>query len=80
MNADDRISELLYLIKGENATRAQKEEYINLLYVEGYIGDEEFSEYKKKLDDPSKKIGEVLVGLGLAVMIGALISELFSKK
>jgi hypothetical protein len=76
-NSDQRIKFLLYKIKNKTASQEEKMEYIELMYSNGYITKEEFENYKNQLKKPSNNFAEILIGLGLAVLIGALISELF---
>jgi hypothetical protein len=76
-NSDQRIKFLLYKIKNNTATQEEKKEYIELMYSNGYITKVEFENYKNQLKKPTTDFAEILVGLGLAVLIGALIGELF---
>lgn len=76
-NSDQRIKFLLYKIKNNTATQEERKEYIDLMYSNGYINKVEYDNYKNQLKKPSTDFAEILVGLGLAVLIGALIGELF---
>ncbi|NPU90261.1 MAG: hypothetical protein HPY87_10365 [Fervidobacterium sp.] len=76
-NSDQRIKFLLYKIKNNTATQEERKEYIDLMYSNGYITELEYENYKNQLKKPTTAFAEILVGLGLAVLIGALIGELF---
>ncbi|MCO6176246.1 hypothetical protein NHF50_14440 [Flavobacterium sp. NRK F10] len=76
-NSDQRIKFLLYKIKNNTATQEERKEYIDLMYSNGYITKTEYENYKNQLKKPTTDFAEILVGLGLAVLIGALIGELF---
>ncbi len=76
-NSDQRIKFLLYKIKNNTATQEERKEYIDLMYSNGYITKAEYENYKNQLKKPTTDFAEILVGLGLAVLIGALIGELF---
>jgi hypothetical protein len=79
-NNDQRIKYLLYKINNGTASLIERREYIDLLYNNGYINLTEYNKYKLDLNKPSPNFGEVLVGIGLAVLIGTLISEMFKGK
>lgn len=76
-NSDQRIRFLLYKIKNNTATQEELKEYIDLMYSNGYITKTEYENYKNQLKKPTTDFVEILVGLGLAVFIGSLVSELF---
>lgn len=76
-NSDQRIKFLLYKIKENTSTHEERKEYIELMYSNGYITKVEYENYKNQLEKPTTDFAEILVGLGLAVLIGALIGELF---
>lgn len=78
-NTDKRIKFLLYKIKSKTATPNEEKEYLELLREGGYIDATEYNNYKKELEKGNVGIGEALVGIGLAVLVGVLIAELFKK-
>ncbi len=80
LNTDKRIKFLLYKIKNNNATKEERNEYLYLLLKGGYINQTEFNKHKKELNGGESKIGETLVGIGLAVLVGTLIVKLFEKE
>ena len=80
LEIDKRIKFLLYKIKNKKATKLEKNEYIDLLLKGGYIDNTEYEKYKKELKGTENGIGEALVGIGLAVLVGTLLSKLFSSK
>lgn len=79
---DDRIKTLLLKIKDGSANSDERKEYIELLYKHNYINTSDYNKYLKDLQKPtsSNSLGEILVGLGLAVLIGALVGDLFKEK
>jgi len=79
-NNDQRIKFLLYKIKNKTATQEEQKEYIELMRTEEYITQEEYEKYQAESKKPTSDIGEFLVGLGLAVLIGTLLSDLFKSK
>lgn len=80
LNTDRRIKFLLYKIKNNTATKKERSEYLDLLLQGGYIDQSEFNKYKKELNGEKSTIGETLVGIGLAVLVGTLIAKLFEKE
>ena len=80
LNTDRRIKFLLYKIKNNNATKEERNEYLDLLHKGGYIDQTEFNQHKKELNSGESTIGETLVGIGLAVLVGTLIAKLFEKE
>lgn len=79
-NSDQRIKFLLFKIKNGTATLVETREYIDLLYNNGYINIGDYNKYKQDLNKPSPNFVEVLIGIGLAVLIGAIIGDLFKGK
>ncbi|MFP2995112.1 hypothetical protein ABN763_04345 [Spongiivirga sp. MCCC 1A20706] len=80
LQTDRRIKFLLYKIKNDTATKEERNEYLDLLFQGGYINKLEFDKYKKELNGEKSAIGEALVGIGLAVLVGTLIAKLFEKE
>ncbi len=79
-NTDQRLKLLIYKIKHGTATTVERQEYLDLLYNGGHITPDDYNKYKPKVKNPDSGFGDLLIGLGLAVLIGALIGELFKKK
>ena len=80
LNTDRRIKFLLYKIKNETTTKTERNEYVDLLLQGGYINQTEYEKYKKDLNSEESTIGEALIGIGLAVLVGALIAKLFKSE
>lgn len=80
LNTDRKIKFLLYKIKNNTATIEERNEYIDLLLKGNYINKTEYNKYKKELNGENSTIGETLIGIGLAVLVGALIAKLFEKE
>lgn len=79
LNIDERIKILLYKIKNSTVTKIERKEYIDLLFEGNYIDLMEYNKYITEFNRDKLNIGETLVGIGLAVLVGALIAELFKK-
>lgn len=79
-NSDQRIKSLLYKIKNKTATQEECNEYIDLMHSNGYIDKVEHENYKKQVKKPTSKFAEILISLGLAVLLGALIGEILKDK
>lgn len=78
-NRDQRINELLYKMQANKATTAEKKEYVTLLLNGGYIDTAEFEKHMKDLDKANFTPSETLIGIGVAIFLGALLAELFKK-
>lgn len=81
-NNDERIKHLLYKIEKNTASKSEKEEYTNLLFKEGYISEDEYTKYKKELEDniESPNLMKTLVGIGLAIFLGFLLKRAFTQE
>lgn len=79
-NNDERIKYLLYKVRNNQATYEEKKEYVDRLYEGGYLTIEEYNQYKAELDKEKPSTGKTLVQIGLAVLVGVLLGELFAKK
>ena len=79
LNIDKRIKFLLYKIKKSKATKKEQKEYIDLLYEGAYINTSEYNRHLSDFNKENSSLGEALVGIGIAVLVGALIAELFKK-
>ncbi len=79
---DKRIKFLLFKIKNNSATLPEKNEYVELLLKGGYIDQKEFYKYKNEFDkkESNSSFLETLIGIGLAVILGTLISKIFDKE
>jgi len=82
INIDKKIKFLLYKINNKTATLSEKNEYVNLLLEGGYIDKAEYEKYKKEFNgkESNTTLGETLVGIGIAVLLGTLISKIFEKE
>lgn len=80
INRDSRIKYLLYKIQNNTATNLEREEYIDLLYQGGYVNHTEYSQYKNDFRKGKESTGDILIKIGLAVLVGALIAELIKEK
>lgn len=82
INIDNRIRFLLYRINNNLATLEEKNEYLDSLFQGGYINRPEYDKYQKELNNNGKStnLGEAIVGIGIAVLVGTLLSKLFDKE
>ncbi|WP_028873225.1 hypothetical protein [Psychroserpens burtonensis] len=82
INIDNRIRFLLYRINNNLATIEEKNEYLDLLLQGGYINKTDYDKNKKELTNKgnSTNLGEAIIGIGIAVLVGTLLSKLFDKE
>tara|TARA_R110000751_G_scaffold206931_1_gene310870 strand:+ start:353 stop:616 length:264 start_codon:yes stop_codon:yes gene_type:complete len=82
INIDNRIRFLLYRINNNLATIEEKNEYLDLLLQGGYINKIDYDKNKKELTNKgnSTNLGEAIIGIGIAVLVGTLLSKLFDKE
>ena len=78
MENNDRLRFLIYKINSKTATSIEKKEYLELMRALGHIKEEDYTKSKNEID--SSQFWDGLLGLGLAVLIGAAIVEIFKKK
>jgi hypothetical protein len=78
MENNERLKYLIFKIKSKTATSSEKKEYLDLMKDLGYIKAEDYNKSKKEIE--SNEFWEGILGLGLAVLIGAAIVELFNSK
>lgn len=79
-NNDQRLKYLIYKIKNKTATTADRQEYLDLLLSGGHINNADYNKYKLQVKNSETGFGDLLIGLGVAVLIGALVGELFKGK
>jgi polyhydroxyalkanoate synthesis regulator phasin len=75
---NDRIKILIRNINDGTASTAEKKEYIQILLNEGEITSNEAEKYLREIS--KKETTDALIGIGAAIFLGWLISELFNKK
>lgn len=81
MTTDDinykRLSYLGGKVRGGNATKPEKDEFMQLLFQNGSITQKQYTDYfnNQNTDD----ILKTALAIGAIVLIGYLISEIFSK-
>lgn len=82
INIDKQIKFLLYKINNKTATISEKKEYVDLLLEGGYINKTEYKKYKEEFSvkESNTTLGEAIVGIGIAVLVGTLISKIFEKE
>lgn len=78
MENNERLKYLIYRINSKTATSPEKNEYLELMRQMGYIKEDEYAKSKSELE--TNAFWDGLLGLGLAVLIGAAIVEIFKKK
>lgn len=76
----ERLSFLGDKVKAGNATKIEKDEFIQMLYQNGSITEKQYNDYKvngnKNVDD----ILNAALAIGAVILIGYLIGELFKEK
>lgn len=82
IHIDNRIRFLLYRINNNLATLEEKNEYLDLLFQGSYINQLDYNKNKKELNNNGNttNLGEAIIGIGIAVLVGTLLSKLFEKE
>ncbi len=74
----DRLSFLGDKVKAGVATKAEKDEYMLMLYQNGKITTNQYNDYSSNRN--SDDIVNAALGIGALVLIGYLLSQLFKSK
>jgi hypothetical protein len=73
-----RLADLGVLIKDGKATKAEKDEYMYLLYKSGQLPEKQYNEYKNG-DKYADDIVNAALAIGAIFLMGWLVSKLFEK-
>lgn len=73
-----RLSYLGDKVKAGNASKTEKDEFMSLLYQNGSISSIQYNEYKAGRN--TEDIVNAALAVGAIVLLGYLLSELFSGK
>ena len=73
-----RLSYLGDKVKTGQATKAEKDEFMQMLYQNGNITPQQYNDYKS--DGNKEEIVNAALGIGAVILIGYLLTELFNKE
>jgi len=75
-----RLSFLGDKVKKGNATKAEKDEFMLMLYQNGSITAKQYNDYKANGNSNTDDIVNAALAVGAVLLIGYLISEMFKGK
>ncbi len=73
-----RLSYLGDKVKSGNATKEEKDEFMEYMYTHGNIDEEQYFSFKNGIN--ADKIVNAALSVGAVVLIAFLLDELFSRK
>jgi len=73
-----RLSNLGDKVRADIATKQEKDEFMLMLYQKGSITKKKFNDYHN--NQTTEEILKAALAVGAVLLIGYLVSELFSKK
>lgn len=77
---NERLQYLLYRINQGQATTPERREYIDLLFAGGYLSAEDYRGHLAQLPQSGPSVGEALIGIGVAALLGMAIAELLKGR
>ena len=80
MNVNDyiRLNSLSQKLNNNQATKDEKDEYMQLMYSYGKITSQQYQEYLRNKDDSNELVNGALA-IGGIFLLGYLLSKLFEK-